>query len=477
MERAAQACADWIIEQGLDKRRRFICICGKGNNGGDGLAMSRLLHHQGYHVITYILSNETIGTNGFETNLRRLENLPVEIRSVQTPDEFPAINNNDIIIDALFGCGLNKPLEGVAMLLVNHVNLYAKTIISIDLPSGLFADQFSKDLEAVKATHTLSFQVFKKALLVAENAPFIGEVHILDIGLHKEFMKGEKADEKLIDKALIKSIFKPRERFSHKGSHGHALLIGGSYGTIGAITLSTNACLRSGAGLVSTYAPACGYNILQAAAPEAMVISDKENNFLASTPSHVGKYNAVGVGPGMGTETQTRDMVRKLLSLLSHHPVVWDADAMNCLSFQKDLTEALPQGSILTPHPKEFERLFGKSDNDFERLLLARRKAEALKIIIVLKGHHTFIALPDGTGYFNNNGNAGMAKGGSGDVLTGLITGLLAQNYTQREAALLGVFIHGLAGDLAAKELSKEAMTAGDLIRFLPGAFLQINKF
>ncbi|HVG13945.1 MAG TPA: NAD(P)H-hydrate dehydratase, partial [Chitinophagaceae bacterium] len=279
----------------------------------------------------------------------------------------------------------------------------------------------------------------------------------------------------VIDETLIRSIFRPRDRFSHKGTHGHALLMGGSYGSIGAITLSANACLRSGAGLVTTYIPTCGYTILQTAAPEAMVITGSEERFLTTLPPGLEKYNALGIGPGMGTQQATQEMVRDVLSQ-AKQPLIIDADGLNCLALQDGTLDMLPPGSVLTPHPKEFERLFGKTANEFERLELARRKSGDMNIVIVLKGHHTYIALPDGKGYFNNNGNAGMAKGGSGDVLTGIIAGLLAQNYNPGEAAILGVYIHGLAGDLAAKELSEEAMTAGDLIRFLPKAFLQLAQ-
>jgi ADP-dependent NAD(P)H-hydrate dehydratase / NAD(P)H-hydrate epimerase len=299
-------------------------------------------------------------------------------------------------------------------------------------------------------------------------------VHVLHIHLYPPFLETLKTEFELIDAALIKKLWKSRNRFAHKGTFGHALIIGGSYGKMGAVVLATSACLRSGAGLVTTYTPTCGYTILQTTAPEAMSITDEAETFLSTPPAVTDHFTALGIGPGMGTEAETGNMLQAVLTNYKR-PVVLDADALNLLSKQSLALSQLFQNTILTPHPKEFERLFGTCTNDFERIEKARKKAAELQIIIVLKGHHTLIALPDGQAFFNTTGNAGMAKGGSGDVLTGLITSLLAQNYPPAHAAVLGVYLHGMAGDYAAQALSPEAMTAADLVTFFTQVFLRLE--
>jgi ADP-dependent NAD(P)H-hydrate dehydratase / NAD(P)H-hydrate epimerase len=474
MERAAQQCVAWLLNFGVGEKKIHL-FCGKGNNGGDGLVIARLLQEQDIAVRLYILEFGNIGSNDFQTNLQRLHGLPLEIHFIQSPEQFPSIKENEIVVDALFGSGLNKPLHDLSAALVAHINKSCATVISIDVPSGLFLDQSSRGNVIVCAHHTLTFQCYKLALLMAENAPFIGEVHVLPIGLHPGYLAKEPAPFQTVEEAFIKTIYWPRGRFAHKGTFGHALIIGGSYGKIGAVTLAAGACLRAGAGLTTVYIPRCGYTVLQTALPEAMVLTDVEENLLTTLPPTIEKYNAIGVGPGIGTEGATKNMIADLVNA-AQKPLVIDADGLNCLAQQQTLLKKLPPNSILTPHPKEFERLFGSSTNDFEKVNKAVQKAIELGVIIVLKGHHTFIALPNGQGFFNSTGNAGMAKGGSGDVLTGIITALLAQGYTPFNAAILGVYLHGLAGDLAANALSMEAMKAGDLVTFLTQAFVQIRK-
>lgn len=472
MERAAQQCVNWLEKRPLV--RPISIFCGKGGNGGDGLAIARLLAGSGIEAVVYILEFGRLGTPEFQTNLARLHQLPVSLHYIQSEAQFPKLPADGLIIDALYGFGLNKPLNGLNASLVQHLNRSGSEIVSIDLPSGLFADASSMGNTVVCAAHTLTFECYKLALLVAENAPFIGEVHVLHIHLHPQFMQGVQTDFSLVDEAQIRKVFKPRNRFSHKGTFGHALLVGGSYGKMGAVVLATSACLHSGAGLVTTYIPKCAYTILQTTAPEAMAITDASETFLTTAPEPE-RFDALGIGPGMGTEAATGQMLNGLLKKLAK-PAVLDADALNLLAQQPSLLTQLFQNTILTPHPKEFERLFGPCANDFERLSSARRKATELQLIIVLKGHHTLIALPDGNAFFNTTGNAGMAKGGSGDVLTGIITALLAQGYTPADAALLGVYLHGIAGDVAAQALSHEAMKASDLITFLTQAFLRMRS-
>jgi NAD(P)H-hydrate epimerase len=435
-----------------------------------------MLLEKKYNVHIYILEFGHKGTDDFQTNLSRLQQLSsTAIHFVQSDQHFPSIAKGDVIIDALFGSGLNRSLEDVTAKLVDHINQSGNEVIAIDIPSGLFVDRSSKGNTIIKAAHTLSFQCYKPAFLVAENSALTGDVHILDIGLHPGFLSSVASKYELLDENIIRSIHKPRNRFAHKGIFGHALLLTGSYGKIGAAVLSAKACLRSGVGLLTCHIPKCGYDIMQTAVPEAMVLTDFNSSFLTKTDEDLTKYDSIGIGPGIGIASETKMLLREVFDNY-RNPIIIDADALNILASQKDLFKLIPAGSVLTPHPKEFERLFGESANDFERIDLALQKAKELNSIIVLKGHHTFIATPDQKGFFNSTGNAGMATGGSGDVLTGILTSLLAQGYSSSETAILAVFLHGLAGDIAASDISMEAMVAGDIIPYLGRAFLQLQQ-
>jgi len=455
--------------------KEFHIFCGKGNNGGDGLAIGRLLANLQRKVSIYILYSEKKGSTDFETNFERLQNLSVAITFINAETTFPTLPTDTVIIDALFGSGLNKPLSGTATNLVNYINNLQQTVVSIDLPSGMYMDRSSSGNVVIIACYTLTFQTYKLCFMVAENAPFFGELFILPIGLHNEFIKEVEAPFEVVDEERIKTIFRKRPPFAHKGNFGHTLIIGGSYGKMGAAVLATSACLRSGAGLVSTYSPRCGYTILQTSLSEAMAITDPEQNFITSVPPDLSKFNSIGLGPGLGTEEATKKVVLEIINTYKK-PMVIDADGLNCLAQSDNALKNIPPSSILTPHPKEFDRLFGEQKNDFDRINTALQKAKELNVVIVLKSHHTLIASPEGKAFFNNTGNAGLAKGGSGDVLTGIISSLLGQGYTSLNAAILGVYLHGLAADKASKVLSQESMTASDLISYLSAAFNSINN-
>ncbi len=475
MERAAAQCTDWLLEH-YKNAPSFAIFCGKGNNGGDGLAIARLLQEKNYPVSVHILEFGHKGTDDFQQNLARLHKVPgANIHFVQSEEHFHPFQKGEIIVDALFGSGLNRAIEGVTARLVEHINASGCEIVSIDIPSGLFTDRSSKGSPAITAMHTLSFQCYKPAFLFPENGEYVGEVHLLDIGLHPGFLSTLQSRFELLDDEIVHSIHKPRKRFSHKGDFGHALLIAGSYGKMGAAVLSARACLRSGAGLLTCHIPSCGYDILQSSIPEAMLMTDFNSSVNTKVEDDLTKYETIGIGPGIGTASETKMMLREIFDSF-RSPLVLDADALNILAAQKDLLLLIPAGSILTPHPKEFERLFGETPNDFERALLALQKAKELNCIIILKGQHSLVATPDGKGFFNSTGNPGMATAGSGDVLTGILTGLLAQGYSTVETAILGVYLHGLAGDIAAKELSMEAMIAGDIIESMGAAFRFIQQ-
>lgn len=468
MERAATACWRWITEH-FDNSNSFKIFCGRGNNGGDGLAIARLLIESLYSVSVYI-AGDKIGSNDFEKNLEKLNAISNDIYFLKSEKSFPAIKN-EIVIDALFGTGLNKKPEGIFSSLINYINESASKIISIDIASGLFVDNSSIGNAIIQPQHTLSFQNQKLAFLFPENEKFTREVVLLDIQLSKDFEQKQTTRFVFIDKKFIPNIYTPRRPFANKGDYGYACLLAGSYGMMGAAILSSRACLRSGVGKLTCYVPSIGYEILQTSVPEAMC-KTFGNNYLENADNFT-NFDVIGIGPGIGKHPSHKDLLQNLFKNFKK-PIIIDADALNILSENKSLYRAIPSGSIITPHPKEFERLFGKSSNDFDRIELASAKAKELNIYIVLKGHHTFIASPDGKGYFNSTGNSGMATAGSGDVLTGLITGLLAQKYSSLNACLLGVYLHGLAGDIAAEINSKEALVAGDIVKYMGKAFKQI---
>lgn len=472
MERAAKACFEWLIQHNY-KSRSFSIFCSKGNNGGDGLALARMLSNTGHAVIVYILEFGYMGTNDFQANLARLHDTQANINYISGEENIKEINEYDIVIDAILGSGLNRGLDGLTASVVQHLNASGNEIISIDIPTGLFADKSAEGNTVIRASHTLSFQCYKLAFLVQENQKYTGQLHILNIGLHEDFLKTAVSNFILVDGSLAHDLLRPRKKFSHKGDYGHGALITGSLGMMGASALCAKAFMRSGAGKLTCHIPSSGNIILQIVVPEAMCKIEKGDDYIKSL-SPLEKYDAVGIGPGLGLHDSHTSLLASLFKEYKK-PVVVDADALNALSKSIALLSEIPPLSILTPHAREFERLFGTLNTDFSRIEMALSKAKEFNIIIVLKGSHTFVATPGGMGYFNHSGNPGMATGGTGDVLTGIITGLLCQGYPPEHAAILGVYVHGLAGDLVAAELSQQSLIAGDVTEHLGKAFKSIQ--
>ena len=472
MERAATRCITWIREN-LPKDTLFVILCGTGNNGGDGLAIARLLHQRGFGVKAFLLEFSKEMSADCEANLKRLQSIDAELVSTVPPDTFITdIPAHIVIIDAILGTGLSRPTDGWVASFINHINQLPNKKIAIDIPSGLPADIIPDKTSAImKVQDTLSFQFQKRSFLHPESGIFAGNIHILDIGLDQAFVNATHSQYKTIDAADIATIYRPRSPFSHKGSYGSVLMIGGSYGKMGAITLSTKAALHTGAGLVTALVPGCGYNIMQTAVPEAMCRTNGDR--VIEKIDDWGKMK-VGIGPGMDTDSKTAAALAGFIDECKS-PVVLDADSLNIIAKQQELLPKLPKGSILTPHPKEFARLFGENTNTMIQVDHARIQAMRYNINIVLKGHHTAVITTEGECWYNMTGNAGMATGGAGDVLTGIITGLLAQGYEPSESAILGVYLHGLSGDIAARELSQEALTASDIINNLSKAFLTLQ--
>nr|WP_320118508.1 NAD(P)H-hydrate dehydratase [uncultured Marinifilum sp.] len=476
MERAAGKLLDKVIKEFPAPRNCKIFV-GPGNNGGDGLALARLLNQSNYSVEVYMLNITKKLSTDAEINLQRLKLIKtIDIYELASAEAMPWVFPDDIVIDAIFGSGLSRPLNGIALEVVKAINACDAKVIAIDIPSGLMGEDNSNNNSygIVKADLTLSFQFPKLAFLFPENAKYVGEWSVLPIGLHPEIIRTEPTYFKMLTREFVKSLLIPRKKFDHKGSYGHGLLISGSYGKMGAAVLASRAALRSGIGLLTSHIPRLGYEIMQTSVPETMVSIDRSDLIFTEFPK-LDQFKAIAIGPGIDKK---QNSYRAMIDLLEEVkvPVVVDADAINIIGEHAELKNNLPMGCVFTPHMKEFERLVGKSKDSYTRNRMQREFAKTHGITMVLKGAYTAIACPEGSCYFNPTGNPGMATAGSGDVLTGIILSLLSQGYPSKVAAIIGVYLHGLAGDLAAEKIGLEALTASDIVNFLPNAWLALKK-
>lgn len=475
MERAAKQCTQWLSAR-LSRNTPIFVFAGTGNNGGDGLAIARQLHGQGYVVTVFVLGAAKYSAD-CAANLTQYEALGLPINYLHQVSDFPPIPPNVLVVDALFGSGLNRPCDGLAAALIQHLNASSANIVAIDLPSGLFCEDNSQNIDEniIAAKHTLSLHLPKLALLLPDHQHKVGQMHLLPIGLDENFIASQDTNFEFITQTDCQKRYKPRQAFGHKGTYGHALIVAGSKGKMGAAVLATRASLRAGAGLVSVLIPECGYIILQTTAPEAMTLLNEGQNFLQGKTPELIAYQSIGIGCGIGTETETAIFLGEILGNYQR-PMVIDADALNVLATRPEWHGLIPAQSILTPHPKEFSRWVGCWENDTHKLQLLKDLSQKLQCHIVLKGAYTAIAHPDGQITFNSTGNAGMATGGSGDTLTGILTALLAQGYEPEAASILGVWLHGFAGDCAAAHYGQEALIASDLADFLGEGFKALGK-
>ena len=476
MERAAKALTRAICEQ-WPTDTRVVVFAGPGNNGGDALAVARMMAEMNYEVSVYLFNISGHLSTDCAVNRHRLVECKRAKEFVEVIEEFdpPVLEENMLVIDGLFGSGLNKPLAGGFASLVKYINSGSSTVVSIDMPSGLMTEDNTYNVRAniIRANMTLTLQQPKLAFYFPENQVFLGKVRVLDIRLSREGIEHIDAQYTIIEENEIRPRLLGRDIYAHKGNMGNALLIAGSYGVAGAAVLATKACMRSGAGKVTVHSPKRNNMILQISVPEAVVQLDPEETIFSEAVD-TEDYDALGIGPGLGqSETTAIALIAQLRR--TQCPIVADADALNLLSNHRAWLQQLPKGIIMTPHPVEFDRLQGASADSFERLTKARELAERLSAYIILKGHYTALCCPDGHVMFNQTGNAGMATAGSGDVLTGIITALLARGYKQQDACMVGMFLHGLAGDIAAKHVGMESLIASDLIQYLPEAFKRLN--
>ena len=469
MERAALACSKWIQDH-ISSDASIAIVCGQGNNGGDGLAIARQLTEVGYSVKAYEVNLGGVPSVDFEANKEKL-------KDVITIDKNEPSVNFDVythLVDCIFGTGISRPIEGLAAEIIQQMNASTAQIISIDLPSGLSSDHRIESIgQIVQANTCLTLQLPKLASLLPDNKSYVQNQTIIPIGLDQSFIASLPTDYYYVDVKMAKALYLPRAKHAHKGSFGHAMIVARSYGKIGASVLATKACLRAGAGLVTSVIPKIGYHILQSTIPEAMVLTTTDERILMGTIDTTGR--TIGVGPGIGMHDHTARFLQHLLRDTSN-PMVIDADALNILSQNKAWIRAIPDNSILTPHPKELERLIGEWKDDYDKLARVKLFCKNNDIYMVIKGANTAVVDPNNTVYFNSTGNPGMATAGSGDVLTGIITGLLTQGYTSLHAAILGVYLHGLAGDLASNNLGQDAMIANDIIGYLGKAFQHIQQ-
>ena len=473
MERAGIQIFNWIHLRMQGAQVPIHVFCGIGNNGGDGLVVARQLITHGYNVKTYVVNCSDKRSKDFLVNYERIKETTKKWPEMLNCEaDFPEIGSDDIIIDAIFGIGFNRPAGEWVQGLFQHFRASKAFTLSIDMPSGLYADKVPKDENGVVwANYTLSFASPKLVFFLPQTAKYTQQWEILDIGLDPEFFHATETEAELIGKLEMVQVYRPREKFSHKGDFGHSLIIGGSYGKIGAAILSSRAALSSGAGLVTAFIPKCGYTSFQASIPEVMVLTDTDEEKITNIQFDI-EPTSIGVGMGLGTDTKTFSALEEFLKS-NKKPLVIDADGINIISKHKELLKLLPAGTILTPHPKELERLVGKWKDDFDKLDKVKKFAKSNELIVVIKGSNTITVSNDRL-YINSTGNPGLATAGTGDVLTGIITGLLSQRYEPLSAAVFGIYLHGKSADIAIEELGYQSLIASHVIEYLGKAYIDL---
>jgi hydroxyethylthiazole kinase-like uncharacterized protein yjeF len=475
MERAGTQIFNWLHTRMQGAQVPIHVFCGIGNNGGDGLVIARHLILHGYNVITYIVNCSDKRSKDFLINYDKIKTVtkkwPILLSCIE---EFPNINPDDIIIDSIFGIGLNRPPDDWVKALFKHFKESKAYTISIDMPSGLFTDKLPEnENDVVWANHTLSFASPKLVFFLPETAQYTQQWNILDIGLDEEFLYNTQTESELIGKFEVLPLYKPRQKFGHKGIYGHTLIVGGSQGKIGSVVLASRAVMASGAGLVTAFVPQCGMDVLQVAFPEAMVIADKNKRVISDINFDL-KPTVIGIGIGLGTDMLTASAFEAFLKI-NKAPLVIDADGINLLAQKKALLKLLKPNTILTPHLKELERLVGKWTDDFDKLKKVKAFSKKHKVIIVIKGAHT-ITVQNETLFINSTGNPGLATAGSGDVLTGIIAGLISQGYEPIIASIFGVYLHGRAADIAVEFVGYQSLLASHLIEYLGEAYIDLFK-
>ena len=470
MERAARAFFYHFASNYSSNENAVALFCGNGNNGGDGIAVARILHSVGYLVKLFIVETSSIYSDDCSLNIDWAKKAGVDITTIVSVDQIPSLDNINVVVDAIFGTGLSRPLSGLSKEVIERINSAQKTVISIDIPSGLFMDK--PTTIAVEATETVTFQIPKLSLFLPDNSHFVGHLSIVDIGLDAKAIAEADTDMYYLTDAAMANKVKPLAKFAHKGTQGHALIIGGSLGKIGAITLASKAALKSGCGLITAFVPQCGMSVIQCSFPEAMVVQDENQSHLSSISYDI-KPDAIAIGMGMGQHNETKRALDDFLHNTST-PMIIDADALNILSENPDWLQCLQPNTILTPHPKELSRLVGSWQDDFQKIALTREFAHKYNLIVVIKGAHSLIIDSDNL-YVNSSGSPALATAGSGDVLSGIIAGLLAQGYEALLATQLGVYIHGMTANVASELINPRSFIATDIIENIGKVYDRMN--
>ena len=474
MERAADQLFEWLHSRLRGTQVNIQLFCGIGNNGGDGLVLARKLRQHGYSIGVHVVNYSDKRSEDFLLNLKRLKESKVWPNVIAEESDLPELSANDIIVDAIFGIGLNRAPDDWVGNLIAHINASQAFVLSVDIPSGLPVDKAPwKPEYVIQASYVLSYQFPKLVFFLPETGVYLNQWEILDIGLDADYIAKTETAFELIGRPEVLPLYRPRLKFSHKGNYGHSVIIGGSYGKIGAVQLASNACLSVGSGLVTAFVPKCGYDSLQTAVPELMVLTGSREKYISDIEIPF-EATVIGVGMGMGMDDDTVSAYASFLKS-SDAPMVIDADGLNILSQNPEMLNDVPKMSVLTPHPKELARLMGYWNSDFEKLEKAMAFSAKYDVVLVLKEAHTITVYKD-RGYVNTTGNPGMATAGSGDVLTGMITGLIAQGYESLEAAMFGVYLHGLAGDLAVSVKGYEAMKASDIVEHIGNAYKELFR-
>ena len=473
MERAGLQIFHWLDKRLQGSQVTIHIFCGIGDNGGDGLVVGRVLVEHGYNVVVYVVNCSDKRSRNFLINYDRIKNVSNKWPTLMKGEEdFPEIKDDDIVIDAIFGIGLNRCPGGWVKKLIQYLNNNPAFKLAIDIPSGLFANNPISDKEAVLiANHTLTFQIPKLSFFLPETANFVSDFDVLDIGLDQDYLTDAEPLATLITKDEAQTFYIPREKFGHKGTYGHTAIIGGSYGKIGATALATSAAFRIGAGMVTAFVPKCGYYILQTTVPEAMVITDKEEEYLTEIQLDF-EPSAIAIGMGMGKNKATVECLKEFFKNVKA-PMVIDADALNIISENKVLLKLIPKNSILTPHPGELKRLIGKWKDDYDKIKKAKKFSEKYEVVLIIKGAYT-MTISEGKLYINTSGNPGMGTAGSGDTLSGVIAGLISQGYDPLIASVFGIYLHGRAGDIASNQMGYEAVMAGDIVNNLSEAYIDL---
>nr|WP_321407915.1 NAD(P)H-hydrate dehydratase [uncultured Carboxylicivirga sp.] len=475
MERASRDFYNRFVK--LCAKNPVVILAGPGNNGGDALAVARMLLEDKRKVRVIVFKGQDNKlTEEASINLNRLLQNYSDV--IAEADEQVRLNitSEEWIIDGLFGSGLNKPVTGVYAEAINEINSTNNSVVSIDVPSGLYCENNSAEnlQTCVKASYTITFQIPKLAFFFSDSEAYVGNWEVVDIGLDKKAISDSDTTYFLTEESDISRLLKKRNRFDHKGKFGHALLMSGSYGKMGAAVLASKACMKTGVGLLTTHVPRLGYNIIQTAVPEAMASIDRSDILISEHPL-LEDFDAIGIGPGIGIKPNTETALFELMQQVNNKPLVLDADAINILSKDQRCYNVIPENSILTPHPGELDRLVGTSANAYERLQKAIEFAKEKHVVLILKGANTAVINVDGVCWFNSTGNAGMATAGSGDVLTGIVLSFLAQGYMPFDAARLAVYVHGLSADEFIVSASMESLTASDIINCLDKAFNRLK--